>query len=75
MKSERIASGVGEAKNGWKRPYMTFRMPAFRSGWVGAWDAIKAAWTKDNRIQVTEDIEFSVYVKEDSLAQIEVKWT
>ena len=49
--------------NGWQRPYASWRILAYRDGWKGAWDAIKAAWKKDQRLQVERDLTFSFYAK------------
>jgi len=57
----------GESSEGkdWDRCCATFEIAAFRTGWKGAWDAIKAAWKKDFRIQVLQDITISLYIKEE----------
>lgn len=41
------------------KPYVVVvsnTIPACRSGWIGAWDAIKAAWYKDRRTTAPESI-------------------
>jgi len=52
--------------NGWSRPYAVFAVVAFRSGWKGAWDAIKAAWRKDIRLQLPTNLSVSLYIKDAS---------
>jgi hypothetical protein len=56
--------GVEDAGNGWDRPYVVYEILAYRTGWIGAWDAIKAAWRKDRRLQLPTDLSTSLYVKE-----------
>lgn len=59
-------SGVEDASNGWSRPWVVYEVVAFRTGWVGAWDAIKAAWRKDTRLQLPTDLTTSIYIKNKS---------
>jgi len=47
----------------WKRLYDTLIIDAYRTGWIGAWDAFKAALLCRDRLQVTETVTFSMYAK------------
>ena len=38
---------------------------AYRTGWIGAWDAFKAAITGDNRPQFTHSLEIRFLMKEE----------
>jgi hypothetical protein len=66
--------GVDAAGEGWDRPFVTYEVIAFRTGWRGAWDAIKAAWRKDTRMQLPTDFSASLYIKDGKyiwMAQVE----
>lgn len=45
------------------RVEVSTKIDACRKGWRGVWDAIVAAWNKDNRPCVQESVTFSLYVK------------
>lgn len=57
---QNVCEDVG---NGWERPLITITCVAFRTGWKGAWDAIKAAWRKDTRPQLETTITTTLYAK------------
>ena len=63
MKLGAMYSGVDGAGNAWERPYATFRVHGVRLGWIGVWDAIRRAWTKEFGPITTNDLTFSLYVK------------
>jgi len=48
-------------QNEWKRVLVTKIVPIHRSGWLGVWDSIMSAITKDERINVPMELEFSVW--------------
>jgi|AACY02.3.fsa_nt_gi hypothetical protein len=50
----------------WHEASVMTEIKRCRSGWRGAWDAIKAAWSGDNRLTVSETVRLSVFIKTDS---------
>jgi hypothetical protein len=84
MKAELEAKNVNaeDVGNDWERQSAMFTVVAFRTGWPGAWDAIKAAWRKDTRLQMPLDLTVSAYyrIQEDAAflqfgAQVETSKT
>ena len=49
----------------WQYASVTHRVFAYRTGWRGAWDAIKAALRGDDRVQLPLDLTFGIYHKGD----------
>lgn len=54
---------VKDVGNDWKRFVVAFKIEACRTGWRGAWDALRSAVTGDNRLTVLQDVTLSAYVK------------
>lgn len=49
----------------WKRIIKTEIIQTHRTGWLGVWDAIKSAITKDDRLQVPRTITISFFAKSE----------
>ena len=47
----------------WKHVAFTYTVPQVRIGWIGVWDALKAAWTGENRPQATSAYTVEFWVK------------
>lgn len=47
----------------WQQMKVTHDIEAYRTGWRGAWDALKAAITGDPRLTVPAKLTFSVWLK------------
>jgi hypothetical protein len=54
----------------WRYTQVTHSIPAFRAGWRGAWDAIRAALTGSQRPQFPINVSFGVYVKGNAEAYV-----
>jgi len=65
---------IEDVGNGWIRPHAVFVVVAFRTGWGGAWDAIKAAWRKDTRMQLPTNLTVSAYFKADDATTEFLQW-
>lgn len=50
----------------WKHNVITQTIMANRRGWKGAWDAVKAATTGNDRLTVPTPITVSFWIKTDS---------
>lgn len=52
-----------KAETGWKTLVAHTTIGTYRSGWAGAWDAIKAAWRKEPVLVAPNDVTISVTYK------------
>ena len=49
--------------NEWKHVAFTYTVPEVRTGWIGVWDALKAAWQGEKRPQTTQAYTVEFWVK------------
>lgn len=49
--------------NEWKHVAFTYTVPEVRPGWIGVWDALKAAWQGERRPQTTQAYTVEFWVK------------
>ena len=56
----------------WKRIIETTYAECHRTGWLGAWDAIKAAITGDERLVVVKPLTVSAWVRADCEVKFDI---
>lgn len=57
----------------WQRKILSFEIAANRTGWRGAWDAVKAAVTGNKRLTVSDAITVSWYQSGQAMHSVQVK--
>jgi len=56
--------------NEWKKLSECKLIPSYRTGWIGVFDALKSAITREPRITFDQNYTFSVWVKSECEAKI-----
>lgn len=59
----------------WREYVKTEVVQAHRTGWQGAWDAIRAAWTGKARVTVNTPITMSIWARISGDEKIELRLT
>jgi hypothetical protein len=59
----------------WRKVYSTSYIERHRTGWWGVWDALKAAWKREDRLVVKQPVTLSLWVKVEPEREVQARIT
>lgn len=58
-----VENSIQSLDNGWRKATQIQIVPAYRDGWLGVWDSLKAAILHEPRSRVAMEVKFGIYIK------------